>query len=280
MHARIATAAALAAALAVPTAASAASSVVAGPVKVRDYEMTLVGSDGAKDSLTIMFSKNAGKSNQMHMYSFASGVKVTPTSISGKLGSYGALNLKLTGATTAKGTVPKGCTGKPGSTKRGTMAGSFRLVADRTYFKTVTAKRMPGSVSTGGTIKCDGTAGPGGSPRPGQGGPTLTLTRQTPDGMVTFSATKSSQSAMRMDEASKTAPATVMHMISAQGNGLAVDGATAATAKGISPFLRGTGSFDGERAGSMATGTLGGNLSAAFDSIGAIKLDGDAMLMG
>lgn len=280
MNARILTTATIAAALAVPTAAQAAGSVVAGPLKVRDYEMTLIGTDAAKDSLSVMFSKTKGKSSQMHMYAFDSGVKVTPTSISGSLGSYGAVNLKLRNASSAKGTVPKGCTGKPGQTKRGTMSGSFKLVADKTYFKTVKATSLPGMVSTGGNLKCDGAGGGTGTGQPGKAGASLMVNEQGADGMFTFTATKGSQSAMRMDDESKTGPARIMHMISAQGAGLSVQGGAAATAKGIAPFLRGTGTFEGERAGSMATGTLGGSLTAAFDSIGAVKIGGDAMLMG
>ncbi|HEY8582044.1 MAG TPA: hypothetical protein VIL49_03825 [Capillimicrobium sp.] len=278
MHARIAAAAALAAALAVPSAAQAAGSLIGGPIQVRDYEMTVLGSDGAKDSLSVIFSKTKGKSSQQHMYTFDSGVTVTPTSIKGSLGRYGAVDLKLGSASSAKGSVPKGCTGKPGTTKKGTLAGSFKLVADTTYFKTVTARSMTGSSSTGGSIRCDGGASGGGS-NPGGRETTLLLTKDTPAGSVTFSATKRQQTAMRMDDAAATAPASVMHFISAEGSGLSVQGLETASAKGIAPFLRGTGSFSGEASGTMASGTLGGSLTAAFDSIGAIELDGDAMLM-
>ncbi|HEU4657370.1 MAG TPA: hypothetical protein VFR97_07585 [Capillimicrobium sp.] len=279
-HARLATGAAVIAALALPSAASAKGTVIGGPLKVRAYQMTLVGSDAAKDTLSVVFNRTAGTSSQQHVYTFDRGVKVTSTSISGKLGRFGAVNLKLTSASSVKGTVPKGCTGKPGSTKRGTLTGSFKLVADTTYFKTLKAGSLRGSSSTGGSLRCDGPAGPGGPGGPGAGGPTLSMTDQTADGMLTFSATKRTQTAMRMDDAGATAPARVMHLIAAQGGGLAVSGGDTATVKGISPFLAGTGNFSGERAGSMATGELSGNLFAKFDSIGAIALEGDAMLMG
>jgi hypothetical protein len=280
MKARLAIVAGLAGALVLPTAAQAAGTLIGGPLKVRDYEMTLIGTDAAKDSLTVFFSKTAGGSSQQHMYSFDSGVNVTPTSISAGLGSYGAIKMNLVGATSAKGSVPKGCTGKAGTTRRGTLTGSFKLVADKTYFRTVKTKKLDGTAQTGGTIRCDGATGNPGTGSPGGRSTSLMVTEQGPNGMFTFTATKDSQSAMQMDEASKTSPAQIMHMISAKGSGLAVQGRTAADVKGISPFLTGNGAFDGEAAGTMATGTLDGSLTARFDSIGAIAVKGDAMLMG
>lgn len=269
--------AALVAALAAPSAAAADASVVGGPLKVRDYEMTLVGSDdGAKDSLTVMFNRVAGDANQMHMYSFASGVTVTPTSIKGSLGRYGAVRLKLTGARSGKGVVPKGCTGNPGTTKSGTLTGSFKLVADTTYFKTVTAKALKGSSSTGGTLTCASSGGGGGA---GAGGPQLSLYATDGTAMTTFTASRQAQSAMRMDDAAATAPATIMHSISAEGSGFdpAADLGTA-TVTGASPFLKGTGSYEGTTFPGGSSGTLDGSLVAAFDSIGHVTLRGDASI--
>ena len=104
--------------------------------------MTVIGSDGgAKDSLTILFSRAGGGSTQQHMYSFNSGVNVTATSIKGSLGRYGGIDLKLAGAHGVRGSVPDGCSGRPGTTRKGTLKGSLRLVADTTYFGTVGARR-------------------------------------------------------------------------------------------------------------------------------------------
>jgi hypothetical protein len=259
------------AALALPAVAHADSSVVGGPLKVRDYQMSVIGSDAGKDSLSIVFSRTSGGSTQQHMYLFDSGVTVTPTSIKGSLGRYGSIDLKLSGARSANSSVPAGCSGNPGSVKRGTLKGSLRFVADASYFRTVTAKSLPGTVSVGGSIRCDGaTSGVPGAGTGAAGGPMLSLTKTDGGGMFTFSATPKQQSAMVMDDASATAPAQVMHMISAEGNGLKGD-----SVPGISPFIGGTGAFQG-----TVSGTLSGDLTAKFDSIGPVAIQGDATLMG
>jgi hypothetical protein len=280
MNTRLIAGAAVAAALALPAAAHADASIVGGPLKVRDYQMTLIGSDAAKDSVTVMFSRTSGKSSQQHMYSFDSGVTVTPTSIKGSLGRYGAINLKLTGARTAKASLPAGCTGKPGSMKSGVLKGSFRLVADSTYFRTVSARSLKGSVTTGGSIRCDGAGGSTPGTNPGASGTTLSLTRQDPEGLFTFSATRDVQSAMRMDDAATTAPAQIMHIISAQDRGMGLDVRSGGYlgVNGIRPFLGGGDTFTAT--GSGPSGTLAGTLAAEFDSIGTIAIKGDAMRIG
>jgi len=155
------------AALAVPAAAQAQTTLIAGPLKVRDYQMQVLGTDAAKDSVTIMFSRAAGASNQMHMYTFADGATVTPTSITASLGRYGTIKLRLAGARSGQGVVPAGCTGNPGTTKAGTMSGSLRFVAGDSYFKTVTASKLKGTAMTGGNLKCQSDTG--GSGRSGGG---------------------------------------------------------------------------------------------------------------
>jgi hypothetical protein len=271
MNTRLLAGAALVSALALPAAAHADASVIGGPLKVRDYQMTVIGSDAAQDSLTVMFSRTSGRSSQQHMYSFDSGVTVTPTSIKGSLGRFGAVDLKLSGARSAKSSIPAGCTGNPGTTKRGALTGSFKLVADSSYFRTVTAKSLPGTVSVGGSIRCDSaTTGTPGAGTGATGGPMLMLTKSDGGSMFTFTATPKLQSAMVMDDASATAPAQVMHMISAQGSGL-----KGTSVPGISPFVGGSGAFDGD-----VSGTLAGDLTAKFDSIGPVSVQGDATLMG
>jgi hypothetical protein len=164
------------------------------------------------------------------------------------------------------------------------VKGSFRLVADTTYFRTVTAKTMPGASITGGNIRCggDGTGNGGGGGGGATGQPTLTQTKTDGAAMFSFTAQRGVQTALQMDDRAATAPAQIMHMITAPGNpGLEIGGGgMTATAKANTPFLTGTGTFAGEGgAGPMVTGTLSGNLRAAFDSIGAIDIAGDAMLM-
>src|SRR5919112_1236938 len=84
-----------------PAAASADAFVSAGPVKVRDYQMTVSASDSKSDAMTVMLRRADGKASQTHMLSFSKGVTVTvaknlaAATIKGSLGRYGALNLKL-----------------------------------------------------------------------------------------------------------------------------------------------------------------------------------------
>ena len=181
------------------------------------------------------------------------------------------MNLKLSGARAAKGSVPAGCTGNPGTTRRGTLTGSFKLVADSGYFRTVSARSLRGTASVGGSIRCDGaTSGVPSAGTGAAGGPMLMLTKSDGGAMFTFSATAKAQSAMVMDDAATTAPAQIMHMISADGPGL-----KGTSVPGISPFIGGTGAFSGD-----VSGTLGGDLTAKFDSIGPVRVEGDATLMG
>ncbi len=276
MHARLLTGAALAAVLAIPAAAQADTTLMAGPLKVRDYRMTIVGNDGARDSLTVMFHRAAGRASQMHTYAFTQGVKVTPTSIAGSLGRYGAVRLKLAGARAGKAAVPAGCTGSPGTTKRGTMTGSFKLVADTTYFRTVTARKLAGSASSGGELTC--SANEGGA---AAGGPMLMLNRQDGGAMTMLMARKDGQTVMRTEDPAATAPAAIAHMITAEGAALQHAGDfSSATVTGLSPFLTGSGAFAGQSYGTGAFGTLSGDLTARFDSVGPVTFAGEATITG
>jgi hypothetical protein len=277
----LAGAALAAAALAIPATAQAQTTLIAGPLKVRDYQMQVLGTDAAKDSVTIMFSRPSGASNQMHMYTFADGATVTPTSITASLGRYGSIKLRLAGARSGKGVVPAGCTGNPGTTKTGTMSGSLRFVAGDSYFKTVTASKLKGTAMSGGSLECQsdraGTGGSGG----GADDQSLMVTQMDGGAMTMFRASADGQTAMRSEDNAVTAPASVMHMISADGRGLQVSGGGAsATVAAIGPFLTGTGTFTGEPYPGGAFGDLGGNLVAHFDGIGDVAFAGDATLMG
>jgi hypothetical protein len=299
MSTRAAAVAALCAAVALPTTASAASgaSVVAGPIKVKDYQMTVVGSDAAKDSLSVMFNRTAGKATQSHFYTFGQGVTIkankslSTASIKGSLGKYGKIDLKLRGVgAVRKGTAPKGCTGKAGTLRTGTLRGTFKLNADTSYFRTVSAKSMKAQLAKGGKLTCDG-AGNGAGGDGTTGSTMLTSTQETSDGMLLLSVTKDAtgainQQAMRTDDATATAPASIMHLINAPGTGAAFAPAAdlgSARGTGVSPFFSGAFEFASEEPmGSMAMGTLSGDLAAKFDSIGTQQLAAgspDAMLM-
>jgi hypothetical protein len=295
MHHRpsLPTAVALAAAalLALPAAAGAASTktVSAGPLKVKGYSMTILATDaGSADSLSIVFDKAAGSARQMHSYTFARGVAVavkgSTATIKGSLGRFGSVNLRLAAGRKARGAVPKGCTGTPGTTRKGVAKGKLKLVADSTFFKTVAAKKLTGAIY--GAAKLDCRTMPAGS----EHGLMLTSSVDAADGqlMLTISrdgAGKVTQTVMRSDAEAATAPASVFHMISAPAGaaGLAPSAdLSSATAAAAGPFLAGSLRFDGEAMAGMSMGRLSGDFAARFDSIGTQQLAAggpDAMLM-
>jgi hypothetical protein len=167
-----------AAVLAVPAAASAAApSIIAGPVKVKAYSMTVFASKGG---LSVSLFRRAGKSSQFHSYNAAQGVKVKVArnlgsgSVKAPLGKYGSVKLKLHASGALRRTqIPKGCTGKPGHSRIGTLTGTFKLKADSgRYFGTIKEKSLPAQVIRGGTLKCQGGNGGG---NPGGGSPNSTI---------------------------------------------------------------------------------------------------------
>ena len=292
MRKRIAVALALSAGLALLTApASAGASptvITTAPIKVRGYQMTVVGSDAKKDGLTVVFSRRAKKSTQSHIFTFDKKVKVTGRSINARLGRFGRINLRFGPLTNVKGRskLPAGCTGRAARTKTGTLRGQLRFVADRNFFRTIKTKSIRGTVTSGGRLKCagtgDGTGGDGmGDGGFGKGEPMLTLSKQDGDAMLTMTATKNSVTVFKMESRKQTSPAMVMRTIVAPGRGsLVVMPDASATVKSQKPFLVGTGLFSPtQNLGVMATGTLGGNLVAKFDSIGRQSLTGDATLL-
>lgn len=275
--------------LAAPAGASAAgSTVIAGPLKAKGYDITLTATDGgASDSFAVNAVKTAGGSTQMHAWSFNSGVAVSVKSgkatIKGSLGRYGAIKATINAGRSGKGAVPKGCTGTPGSTRVGTLTGATKLVLDSTFFKTITPKALKAQIVSGGDLQCSGGSQPSQS-----NGLMLSHSAEGPDGTLMLSIIKDggkvTQMAMRSDTASATAPATVFHMITATTGASGLDAAadlTTAKAAAAGPFFSGALGFSGTPSGGMATGTLSGDFTAKFDSIPAFSPEtgADAMLM-
>lgn len=274
-------------ALAAPATAAADTTLTAGPIKARGYQLTLLANDGAKDSLSVIATRRSGGSTQTHMWSFSSGVTVKAAgkkpSIAAKLGRYGSVRVAMGGIRSgSRGTVPAGCTGTVGKTDRGTFAGAVKLTLDSSFFKTVKASRAPGTRIGGGSLRCDG--------QPGQRqGVTLMVNAQQADGgSFMFSAArdaagKATQQATVSEAAAKAAPATTaMHMISAAApaSGFTVaDDLSTARVVGVAPFLAGELAFQGEAIGTMASGSFTGDLVARFDSIGVQTLPADASAM-
>src|SRR4051794_7657763 len=128
--------------------------------------MTVTATDaGAADSFSVMAVKAGGGSQQMHSWSFKGvnvSVKGAKATIKGDLGSYGKVNAKLTAGAKVKGAVPAGCTGTPGSARRGTLKGATKLVLDSTFFRTLAPNSLKGQIVQGAKLDCSGgaTGGP------------------------------------------------------------------------------------------------------------------------
>jgi hypothetical protein len=272
--------------LAAPAGALAKGTVIAGPVKVKGYSLTLTAMDGGRDSLLVNAVKSGGGSSQSHSWTF-DGPKVTvkgaSATIKGSLGRYGSINAKVRTTKSAKGIVPPGCTGTPGSARKGTMAGKTKLVLDSTFFKTVKPKNVKAQLIKAGKLECAATGGGTDSK-----GLMLSSTADSPDGTLTVSVSKTgsrvTQTVMRTDDPAVTAPASVFHLITANTGDAGLHAAADlqnASAPAAGPFLLGQLAFAGTPMGEMATGTISGDFAAKFDSIGQQWLpEGtDAILM-
>ena len=275
--------------LLIPAGASADAFVSAGPVKVRDYQMTVSAFDGKTDSLSVMMRRADGKASQMHMFTFSTGINVTvaknlgAATVKGSLGRYGAVNLKLRGPGALKSYgVPAGCTGKPSKGRAGTLAGAFKLVADTTYFKTVASKSLKAQVFKSGAIECgtDGSGNGGGGGATG-GMSLSSFVTATDGGMTSLSVSKDakgavSQNVMRMEPAPATAPARIIRMISAPSAASTFTAAgdlSSASVTASSRFLTGAATFASENVfDTTAMGALSGSYAAKFDSIGTLAI--------
>jgi hypothetical protein len=273
-----------AALLALPAVASAAGPmVVSGPVGVKAYKMGVVAGDNI---LSVSMIRSAGASTQMHYYTAAKGVKVkiAASLAAGKvtvpLGAYGTVDLKLKGTGPLKKTAPpKGCTGAKSKSRAGVLTGTFKLKADGgSYFGTIRKTSLPVTVIKGGAIKCTSSPGTPGTPGGGASSTTLSRTQMSGAQMTSYNASKSAgkvtQSVLRMDDAAATAPLQIMHMISVGGGVFDTAGdLSSASVTGSGPFITGKLAFSSESTyGSGAIGTAAGDLTAKFDSIGAIPL--------
>lgn len=274
--------------LAAPSAALADATVFAGPLKVKGYALNITATDGGSDSLSVLATRTSGPSQQMHMWSFkdvAVSVRGGTATIKGGLGRFGAIDARVATSRKARGTVPAGCTGTPGSVRVGRMTGKTRLVLDTGFFGTVAPKALKAQIGRAGKLTC---AGPGGVSGGQAKGLVLTSSLAGSEGQTMFSISKDggkvTQQVMRMDDAAVTAPASVMHMITARTGDAGLNAASdlsSATAAAAGGFLTGTLSFVGEPMGPMSSGVVTGSFTARFDSIGAQSLPegNDAMLM-
>jgi hypothetical protein len=280
----VAALAALAVTLPGNAAAAPTATLVAGPVAVHGYQLTLIASSGASASLTVNLVRKAGGATQTHVYSFKlspSALKVAPRLASAslvtgtQLGGFGAVTMRL--ARAGKLTRGTSC-GATFSGRSGTLAGSLRLVLDTTFFRTVVERSLPARLSSG-TSKL--TCAP---PPPTRNQPGLTLTAlpsSTGAGGPIFTAAKTAAGAVTeaFFVSEQRAPASITHSIVAKAAASAFTAAADLSSAHLdggagAPFLGGALDFAAQApaqsaAGcTQAVGQLSGSLVGHFDSIG------------
>jgi hypothetical protein len=271
----------LAAALAVAAAAPAAPAraethrLHAGPLAVHGYAMTLdVQASGRVASLDVTFRRRAGGVRQSHTYTFLRHVRLTAPRdlrtgrLRASLDGLGRIDLRFhrTGAIHKTKRDPT-CGGPKPRRRLGRLTGTFRFTVDRTFFGTVTARRLPGSLTRilNGT-HCTGvapfeSAPPGLSLFAGDQQFTMLDVLRLGDGRSrqTFSVTGNKPAAI--------------HTISAVGPAGSFTGdRDAATVTGAAPAFSGSLTYTAtsHMFGPVPSteGTATGDLTANFDSIG------------
>jgi hypothetical protein len=127
----------------------------AGPVSIRGYAMTLDAATFKRTaSLDVTFTRKGAETTQSHVYSFIRHVRLTaPRGLrSGRLradlGALGRVDLRFrrTGAIHRTRQLPT-CAGPKPRRRLGRVTGTFRLVADTTFFGTVRAHRLRGALT-------------------------------------------------------------------------------------------------------------------------------------
>jgi hypothetical protein len=279
---------ALAAAVAVAAAAHAAPALAdahrmhAGPVAVHGYAMTLaVQTFGGVASLDVTFTKRGGGVTQTHTYTFSRHVRLSAAQdlrtgrLRARLDGLGAIDLRFrrTGAIHQTKRDPT-CLGPKPRQRLGRLTGTLRFKVDTTFFRTVTAHRMRGSLTRiPKGVHCTGaipfeSAPPGLTLFSGDQQNTMLQVLRLPDGRSrqTYSVTG------RKPEA--------VHTLTATGPvGSFTGDRNAATVTGAAPTFTGTFSYTatGQLFGPVPSteGTTAGDLTASFDSIGPQRVPPD-----
>jgi hypothetical protein len=255
-------------AVAAPAGAQAAThAIVAGPITVHGYELSVLGIAGSP-VLTVMLEQDRGTTTQVHLFTVKTGVHSSTKRIRADLGALGAIDLRLGAKRTRH--LPAGCRGS--AQRVGTWTGSLRLVPDTTFFKTIRATRLPGAVLKGAGLECDE---PGSStPDTGETGPQL-VTGGTGPGIAADTTTTTVTANGRRGSAS------VVHLLTQRSTLVTAADLTTATLTPIGAAITGTATFAGTTTavttvdgpiGRTAKGTLTGTLTAHFDSIGDIAV--------
>jgi hypothetical protein len=262
-------AAGLAVAVAAPSGAQAAPhAIVAGPIPVHGYELSVMAIAGSP-SLTVTLERDRGTTTQSHLYTVTTGVHATTKRIRAKLGVLGSIDLRLVPARPRR--LPAGCRGA--QQRVGTWTGSLRLVPDTTFFRTITVKRLPASVLKDENLGCDKPGAPTSSP--GETGPQLATGGR---GTTSLAADSTSTTVLAT---TRRGAAHVVHVLTVPSTLQTAADLTTATLTAKGSAVTGSATFAGSTSsattvdgpvGLTATGTLSGTFTARFDSIGAVTV--------
>jgi hypothetical protein len=260
----------------------------AGPVSVRGYAMTLdVATFKRTATLDVTFTRKTADATQSHDYAFIRRVRLTAPRglrtgrLRADLGALGRVDLRFrrTGAIHRTKQLPS-CAGPKPRRRLGRLSGTFRLVADSTFFGTVRAHRLRGALTrVPSGVRCTGA-----------------IPFENPPGTLTLDA-GDQRAALEVEQVAggrslqtltvTTSRPAVTHTLVALGPAGSFSGTRdAATVTGAAPAF--TGSL-GYTATShvfgpvpSTEGTTSGDLTGEFDSIGArrVPLTDDASITG
>jgi hypothetical protein len=279
---------ALAALPAAPARAADSFRLHAGPVSVRGYAMTLDAATFKRTaSLDVTFTRKGADTTQSHAYSFTRRVRLTaPRGLrSGRLradlGAFGRVDLRFrrTGAIHRTKQLPT-CAGPKPRRRLGRLTGSFRLVADTTFFGTVRAHRLRGALTrVPSGVHCTGAI-PFENP-PG----TLTLDAGDQRAALVVQQVAGGRSLQTLTVT--TSDPAVTHTLVALGPAGSFTGSQhAATVTGAAPAFTGSLAYKATShvsgPGPSTEGTTSGDLTGNFDSIGPqpVPLTNDATMTG
>jgi hypothetical protein len=251
-----------------PAVAAPSRAVVAGPIAVHGYQLSVMGFSG-RPVVTVLLERDRGTTTQAHIYTVSRHhIRLTTNRIRADLGALGSIDLHL-GARAARA-LPPGCHGR--EARVGTWTGRLRLVPDTTFFGTITATRLPGSVLKDAEFECSepGTSTSGA----GETGPQLVTTERGPNVAADTRSTTITTTGRR-------GPATVVHLLTERSTLQVAPDLSSASLTPIGSAITGSATFAGSvaaattadgPAGATSKGTLSSTLTVHFDSIGDVRV--------
>jgi hypothetical protein len=244
-------------------------SLHAGPLPVHGYAMTI---DAGLGVLDVTFTRKVPGMEQTHQYTW-NHVQVTAPRdmrrgrLRADLGSFGSIDLRFrpTGAI-HKLKLGPGCIGTELNRHRlGRLTGTFRLVADATFFGTVTAGRLPADLTRTGDSICRSTGTAPEFPGP--------LTLANDGGPANSNLLVVALKGGRSYQDITVDAGHVLHEITSTGTAGSFTGSTkGVTVLGPAPGFSGTLTYTATKRSDRfdTTGTLSGDYTALFDSIAPV----------